>query len=214
MAAARMVRLAIAAVLLWSSPAPAADAAKQWVYVGTYTTVKDGGKGIYRYDFDPATGQLTSAGLVAEAVNPSFLAIHPNGKYLFAVGEFADDRLEAIEDRIEARPQPTDREVAAEHRSIGAEALDAMQEDFAQAFGRRARVVGGQRRNLDVDVGRRAEQLEALLPSLHAVAVTIDRAAAVVDDEGLVGKVPRQSRDLLRLIRIEHQLEEKAVASE
>jgi 6-phosphogluconolactonase len=88
MAAARMVRLAIAAVLLWSSPAPAADAAKQWVYVGTYTTVKDGGKGIYRYDFDPATGQLTSAGLVAEAVNPSFLAIHPNGKYLFAVGEF------------------------------------------------------------------------------------------------------------------------------
>lgn len=68
--------------------ANAADADKQWVYVGTYTTAKNGSKGIYRYDFDPATGQLKPAGSAAEAVNPSFLAIHPTGKYLFAVGEF------------------------------------------------------------------------------------------------------------------------------
>src|SRR5262245_50588394 len=79
---------ATAAILIYIGAAPAADTAvgKQWVYVGTYTG-KSGSKGIYRYDFDPATGRLTPAGLAAEAVNPSFLAIHPSGKYLFAVGE-------------------------------------------------------------------------------------------------------------------------------
>src|SRR5947209_2331114 len=57
------------------------------VYVGTYTGPKTGSRGIYRCDFDPASGELSQPRLVAEAVNPSFLAIHPSGKYLFAVGE-------------------------------------------------------------------------------------------------------------------------------
>jgi 6-phosphogluconolactonase len=72
-----------------ASAADAPTAGKQWVYVGTTTTNKNPGKGIYRFDFDPATGQLTSGNVAAEAVNPSFLAIHPTGKYLFAVGEVA-----------------------------------------------------------------------------------------------------------------------------
>jgi 6-phosphogluconolactonase len=86
----RIVCGTIAALALVVGAAKAADApaGKQWVYVGTYTNAKNGSKGIYRYDFDPATGKLTPAGLAAEAVNPSFLAIHPSGKYLFAVGEF------------------------------------------------------------------------------------------------------------------------------
>jgi 6-phosphogluconolactonase len=81
-------RGAILSLLAVASTAPAADTGKQWVYVGTYTTAKNGSKGIYRFDFDAATGKLTPAGLAGEAVNPSFLAIHPTGKYLFAVGEF------------------------------------------------------------------------------------------------------------------------------
>src|SRR5437868_225872 len=87
-AAARRGVLALA--LAWTGTAVGADApatGKLWVYVGTYTGAKTGSQGIYRFDFDPATGQLTPAGLAAEAVNPSFLAIHPTGKYLFAVGE-------------------------------------------------------------------------------------------------------------------------------
>ncbi|MGB6897862.1 MAG: lactonase family protein [Candidatus Acidiferrum sp.] len=55
-------------------------------YVGTYTT-KTTSKGIYAYRFDPAKGQLTSIGIAAETVDPSFLAVHPNGKYLYAVNE-------------------------------------------------------------------------------------------------------------------------------
>ena len=54
------------------------------VYVGTYT---DGtSRGIYRFTFDPATGATTEPVLAAETKNPSFLALHPNGRFLYAVG--------------------------------------------------------------------------------------------------------------------------------
>jgi 6-phosphogluconolactonase len=54
-------------------------------YVGTY---KDhGGKGIYAYRFDSAAGQFESLGLAAESAEPSFLAIAPDGKFLYAVNE-------------------------------------------------------------------------------------------------------------------------------
>ena len=59
------------------------------VYVGTYTT-KQTSKGIYAYRFDSNTGQLTSIGLAAESTDPSFVAVHPNGKYLYAVNEVGD----------------------------------------------------------------------------------------------------------------------------
>ena len=55
------------------------------VYVGTYTTEQS--KGIYAYHFDATTGQLASLGLAAETNNPSFLAVHPNQKFLYAVNE-------------------------------------------------------------------------------------------------------------------------------
>lgn len=54
-------------------------------FVGTYT--RGDAKGIYAYRFDSATGAMTSLGLVAESPNPSFLALHPNGQYLYAVNE-------------------------------------------------------------------------------------------------------------------------------
>jgi 6-phosphogluconolactonase len=59
------------------------------VYVGTYTT-KQTSKGIYAYRFDSNTGQLTSIGLAGESTDPSFVAVHPNGKYLYAVNEVGD----------------------------------------------------------------------------------------------------------------------------
>jgi 6-phosphogluconolactonase len=57
------------------------------VYVGTYTETKS--KGIYAYRFNPATGQLSSLGLAAESVNPSFLAIDPSRRFLYAVNEIS-----------------------------------------------------------------------------------------------------------------------------
>jgi 6-phosphogluconolactonase len=58
------------------------------VYIGTYTSGKS--EGIYLYHLDLPTGRLSPRGLAAEAVNPSFLAIHPKGNLLYAVNEIGD----------------------------------------------------------------------------------------------------------------------------
>ncbi|MCW5968726.1 MAG: lactonase family protein [Blastocatellales bacterium] len=57
---------------------------REWiVYAGAYT--RRNSKGIYAYRF--AAGLLTPIGLAAETRNPSFLAVHPNQRFLYAVGE-------------------------------------------------------------------------------------------------------------------------------
>ena len=63
----------------------AAPAAEYLMYVGTYTGPHS--QGIYVYRFDAATGKATSLGLAGEARNPSFLAVHPSGNYLYSVDE-------------------------------------------------------------------------------------------------------------------------------
>jgi 6-phosphogluconolactonase len=60
---------------------------KYFVYVGTYTQEGSTSKGIYAYRFHPDTSKLTSIGLAAETTNPSFLAVHPNHRFLYAVNE-------------------------------------------------------------------------------------------------------------------------------
>ena len=54
-------------------------------YVGTYTTGES--KGIYAFDFDPATGQLKPKGIAAETPDPSWVVVHPNAKYAYAANE-------------------------------------------------------------------------------------------------------------------------------
>jgi 6-phosphogluconolactonase len=68
-----------------SADKPAANR-KYLVFVGTYTT-KTESKGIYTYEFDADTGRLTPKGLAAETPNPSWVAVHPGGKYLYAANE-------------------------------------------------------------------------------------------------------------------------------
>jgi 6-phosphogluconolactonase len=80
--AACLLALAYLPATRAEDPAPK----KFMVYVGTYTSDKKS-EGIYRMEFDPATGKLSAPKLAGKAVNPSFLAIHPSGKYLYAVGE-------------------------------------------------------------------------------------------------------------------------------
>lgn len=62
-----------------------AQASEHLGFVGTYTRGES--KGIYSFRLDPATGKLTAPQLATEAQNPSFLAIHPNKKFLYSVGE-------------------------------------------------------------------------------------------------------------------------------
>ena len=58
------------------------------IYVGTYTGPSS--KGIYGFRFDLDSGKSTSLGLVGESTNPSFLAIDPSQRYLYAVNEVGD----------------------------------------------------------------------------------------------------------------------------
>ncbi len=55
-------------------------------FVGTYTE-KTGSKGIYAFDFDPASGVLTARGVVAKTPNPSWVTVHPDGKHVYAANE-------------------------------------------------------------------------------------------------------------------------------
>ena len=57
------------------------------VYVGTYTGKS---QGIYQLELDLATGKLTQTSVATGVKNPSFLAIHPSGTFLYSVAEIAD----------------------------------------------------------------------------------------------------------------------------
>ncbi len=81
--------LILTLALVTPKRAAAKDAGGElFVYIGTYT--KGESKGIYVYRFEPKTGKLTKIGLAAETVNPSFVAIHPNHRFLYSVSEIDD----------------------------------------------------------------------------------------------------------------------------
>ncbi len=84
-------------IFLFSNRAQEKPTAQQQyiAYVGTYTTSGDWrgqtkSKGIYGYRFDPEKGAFTPMGVAAETIDPSFLAVHPSGKYLYVVNEIGN----------------------------------------------------------------------------------------------------------------------------
>ena len=87
------------------------------VFIGTYTSGDSISKGVYTCEFDSESGKLTEPKLAAELINPSFLAVHPGGKFLYAVNEVS----EVIE---EPTPEPAN-EVIEEAESAAAEEAPA-----------------------------------------------------------------------------------------
>jgi 6-phosphogluconolactonase len=86
--------MGLAAVL----PAPAAEPERPesgpiLAYVGTYTGPRS--RGVYGFRFDRLTGTAQPLGCVAETRNPSFLAVHPSRKHLYAVNEVSDFQQDA-----------------------------------------------------------------------------------------------------------------------
>ncbi|MGA7409885.1 MAG: lactonase family protein [Bryobacteraceae bacterium] len=65
-------------------------------YVGTYSSPqgpegsKGRGQGIYLFEMDRSTGALTKRGLFEDGLNPSWLAFHPSGTFLYAANEVSD----------------------------------------------------------------------------------------------------------------------------
>src|SRR2546423_2279594 len=82
-----VIRILLLTFLATTVASAAAANGKYIFYVGTYTQEGSKSKGIYAYRFDAATGQSTPLGLAAETTNPSFVALHPNGRFLYAVNE-------------------------------------------------------------------------------------------------------------------------------
>jgi 6-phosphogluconolactonase len=84
--------IVISAPSAWS-----ASADEYFVYFGTYTGftyMKEGlpaggshSKGVYVSRLQPATGAVSKPELAAEIVNPAFLAVHPNQKFLYVATE-------------------------------------------------------------------------------------------------------------------------------
>jgi 6-phosphogluconolactonase len=67
------------------------------VYTGSYTEAKD--EGIQVFILDLSSGALTKVGGASGVKNPSFLAIHPSKRFLYAVGEtseFSGKRVGAV----------------------------------------------------------------------------------------------------------------------
>jgi 6-phosphogluconolactonase len=62
---------------------------KLWVFVGT-STQNGKSKGIYRFQWDPESGEATDPVPAADTPNPTFLAIHPDRRHLYCVNAVAD----------------------------------------------------------------------------------------------------------------------------
>src|SRR5208283_2761362 len=83
----RTLTLLVSALLLFTIVAAAAPQGTYLFYVGTYTGEGSKSKGIYAYRYDAKTAEITSLGLAAETTNPSWVTLHPNGRFLYAVNE-------------------------------------------------------------------------------------------------------------------------------
>jgi 6-phosphogluconolactonase len=87
------VPLAVAALVSKRTFAADKRNGRVFAYVGSYTTAVDGsgnGQGISCFEVDPRTGAFTRQQLVAKTPNPSWIAIHPSKKFLYAVNEVMD----------------------------------------------------------------------------------------------------------------------------
>jgi 6-phosphogluconolactonase len=71
-------------------------ASEATLFIGTYTS-ENGSKGIYSATLNLDTGVLSEPMLAAEAPSPSYLAIHPGKRFLYAVHEASGGEVSAYE---------------------------------------------------------------------------------------------------------------------
>ncbi|QIJ66120.1 lactonase family protein [Streptomyces sp. JB150] len=64
--------------------------------LGTYTSAEGGGTGIGLASYDPVTGRITGTGTLTGVPDPSYLAVHPDGRTVYAVSERDDGAVSAL----------------------------------------------------------------------------------------------------------------------
>jgi 6-phosphogluconolactonase len=79
--------LVIAAALSVAGRSPGHG--KFFLYAGTSTN-RGASRGIYLFRYDSTNGKTEPLGLAAESPSPSFLAVHPNHRFLYSVNEISN----------------------------------------------------------------------------------------------------------------------------
>ncbi|WP_198539451.1 lactonase family protein [Streptomyces graminilatus] len=77
-------------------PAAPRRAAPRPLFLGTYTSTEGGGTGIGLATYDPVSGRITGTGTLTGVADPSYLAVHPDGRTLYAVNERQDGGVTAV----------------------------------------------------------------------------------------------------------------------
>ncbi|QJD78031.1 lactonase family protein [Spirosoma rhododendri] len=84
-----MKKQLLAALCLLTGIGAQAQSGREIMYVGTYSV--RGSEGIYVFSFDRKTGTMTPVQSVKNDKNPSFLALHPSGRYVYSADEGAEN---------------------------------------------------------------------------------------------------------------------------
>jgi 6-phosphogluconolactonase (cycloisomerase 2 family) len=82
-----------------TSPSPSAKprpTGPRPLFLGTYTSAEGGGTGIGLATYDITTGRITGTGTLTGIGDPSYLAVHPDGRSLYAVNEREDGSVTAV----------------------------------------------------------------------------------------------------------------------
>lgn len=66
------------------------------LYLGTYTSVEGGGTGVGLATYDAESGRVTGGGTLTGVANPSYLALRPDGRTLYAVNEQDEGAVTAV----------------------------------------------------------------------------------------------------------------------
>lgn len=78
-----------------ATPSPARTGPRP-LYIGTYTSVEGGGTGIGVATYDARSGRVTGEGTITGVGDPSYLAVHPDGRTLYAVNERPEGGVTAV----------------------------------------------------------------------------------------------------------------------
>lgn len=89
-----MTRREILAAPAWAATTAQSAPPELLTFIGTYTRGES--NGIYTMRFDTSKGTLTAPELAVETQNPSFLTLHPNGRFLYACGEGSEGMIHAF----------------------------------------------------------------------------------------------------------------------
>ncbi len=182
---------AIGLVLLSVLPLLAAPSSFM-VFVGTYTN--GASKGIYAYRFHPASGDIEPLGLAAETASPSFLAVHPNRRFLYAVNESDANSVSAFAiDSKTGKLKPLNR-VSAHgsgpcHLAVDKTGKQLLVANYGSgsvaAFPIRPDGSLGESGGFDQHVGSGADSRRQRGPHAHCVVFSPDNRFAMAADLGL-----------------------------